>query len=168
MEVLTRLLALSPWEKLADLHGLLSMAALILLGADIALFFTTRKADAMIDWLKRVLLFLFVDLALLDLAGLTVYMQYRAEGGPRSLLLASESTAWLHQVVFEHKEFLAFAPPLIILAAYLVTRALGKRFNDEDVKPLRRSVGFALGASLVLVLLVAAEAVLVTKVAPVK
>ena len=168
MEVFSRLLALSFWEKFANIHGMLAMLSLILFGAGIILYFIVRKSGNFITWLQGVLLLLFVNLILLDAVGLSVYVPYRAEGGPRSVLKASESTAWLHTVIFEHKEFLAFAPPLIILTAFLVTKALGKNFNEEKVSSIRKSVIFSLVVALIFVLIVAAEAVMVTKAAPVK
>ncbi|MBI2326708.1 hypothetical protein HYU92_00140 [Candidatus Curtissbacteria bacterium] len=167
MEVFSKLLGLPFWEKLVDLHGLLAMVSLVLFGAGIILYFVVLKSGNFIKWLKTVLLFLFADLVLLDIAGLSVYIPYRAPGGPRSYLISQEETAWLHGIIFEHKEFLAFAPPLIILTAFLVVRVLGKNFNDQSVSYLRRSVIFSLLVSLVFVLVVAAEAVLVTKAAPV-
>ena len=168
MDVFVKLFNLSFWEKFADFHGLLSMLSLILFGAGIILYFVVRKSNNFFSWFKNILLTLFIDLVLLDTAGLTVYIPYRAEGGPRTILKASEATAWYHTVIFEHKEFLAFAPPLIILTVYLVAKTLGSNFNDDSNSKLRKAVLFGLIASLVFVLIVAAEAVLVTKTAPVR
>jgi hypothetical protein len=159
---------MSGWEKFVNLHGLLAMLSLIWFGAGIVLYFVVKKSSEFIVWLQNVLLVLFLNLVLLDFAGLAVYIPYRAVGGPRTILKASESTAWLHAIVFEHKEFLAFAPPLLILVAYLVSRSLGENLNHEKVLVLRRSVLFSLTAALVIVLLIAAEAVLVAKAAPLK
>lgn len=168
METFGKISAMSFWEKFVNLHGLLAMLSLILFGAGITLYFATKKDSGFIVWLKNTLLLLFIDLVLLDIAGLLVYIPYRASGGPRTVLKASQSTAWLHSVIFEHKEFLAFAPPFIILTAYLLTRVLGKHFNDKKMLALRKSVIFSLISALIIVLLVAFEAVLVTKAAPVK
>lgn len=168
MEVLNKLLAMSFWERFVNFHGLLAMLSLVLFGTGIILYFVVKKNDAFFGWFKKILFFLFANLALLDIAGLLVYMPYRASGGPRTILRASESTAWLHNVIFEHKEFLAFAPPILIMTAYLVTQFLGKDFNSKAVLVLRRSVIVSLLASLILVLLVAAEATLVVKAAPLK
>lgn len=168
MEVFNNILALSFWEKFANFHGMLAMTSLILFGAGIVLYFVAQKSERFVPWLKGVLLFLLIDLIILDIAGLLVYMPYRASGGQRTILKASESTRWLHSVVFEHKEFLAFAPPLIILAAFLVTNFLGEYFSTAKASRLRKSVIFSLVSALALVLLVAGEAVLVSKAAPVK
>lgn len=168
METVVNLLNLPFWSKFADIHGFLAMLSLVLFGAGIVLYFAVKKNIEFVSWLKAVLIVLFADLVLLDIFGLTVYIPYRTEGGPRSILKASEATAWLHGVVFEHKEFLAFAPPLIILVAFIITRMLGKNFNNENVAFLRRSVIFSLVVALIFVLLVAAEGVIVTKVAPVE
>lgn len=137
MEVFSRIFALSFWEKFVNLHGLLAMLSLILFGAGIALYFVTKKDNRFIIWLKNTLLLLFINLVLLDIAGLLVYMPYRASEGPRTILKASKSTSWLHSIVFEHKEFLAFAPPIIILTAYLITQFLEEHFNSEKAVVLR-------------------------------
>ncbi len=168
IETITNLLNLPFWSKFADLHGFLAMLSLILFGAGIILYFIVKKHVEFISWLKITLILLFADLVLLDIFGLTVYIPYRAEGGPRTILKASEATAWLHGVVFEHKEFLAFAPPLIILVAFIVTETLGKKLNNENVRLLRKSVIFSLIVALIFVLMVAAEGVIVTKAAPVE
>ena len=144
------------------------MFSLILFGAGIVLYFVVKKSSNFIVWLQSALLLLFINLVLLDTAGLMAYIPYRASDGPRTTLMASESTAWLHSIIFEHKEFLAFAPPLLILVAFLLAYFLRKNFNDEKVPALRRSLLFSLISALVLVLLVAAEAVFVTKAAPLK
>lgn len=168
MEVFGQLLDLPFWSKFADVHGFLAMLSLVLFGAGVVLYFASKKNIEFVSWLKTTLILLFADLVLLDIFGLTVYIPYRTEGGPRTILKASEATAWLHGVVFEHKEFLAFAPVLIILVAFAVTRILGKDFNNDNVALLRRSVIFSLIIALIFVLLVAAEGVIVTKVAPVE
>jgi len=168
IEVLQNLLNLPFWSKFADIHGMLAMLSLILFGAGIVLYFIVKKNPEFISWLKAVLIVLFANLALLDIFGLTVYIPYRAEGGPRSVLKASEATAWLHGVVFEHKEFMAFAPPLLILVAFIVTETVGKNWSSDKVAFLRKSVIFSLVAALIIVLIVAAEGVIVTKVAPVE
>jgi len=156
------------WSKFADLHGLWAMIALILFGAGIILFYVTKRNVEFVSWLKTTLGALFAMLVLLDIFGLTVYIPYRAVGGPRTILKASEATKWFHSAVFEHKEFLAFAPVLIILVAFIVTSTLGKNFNNEKVSTLRKSVIFSLIIALIFVLVVAGEGVIVTKVAPVK
>lgn len=168
MEIIGQLLDLPFWSKFADFHGFLAMLSLILFGAGIFLYFAIRKNIEFVGWLKAVLITLFADLALLNIFGLTVYIPYRAEGGPRTVLKASEATAWIHGVIFEHKEFLAFAPFLIILVAFIVTESLGKRFNDQNAALLRKSVIFSLIIALIFVLMVAAEGVIVTKTAPVE
>ena len=167
MEVFSKLLAFSFWEKFADIHGMLAMFSLILFGAGIVLYFAARKSANFIGWLKAALMLLFVDITLLEIAGLTIYIPYRAPGGPRSILKASEATAWLHGDIFEHKEFLAFGPMLLVLVAFIVVSILGKNFNDEKVSTLRKSVIFSLVLALIFVLIVAAEGVIVTKAAPV-
>jgi len=168
MEVLTKLLELTFWEKFANIHGMLAMLSLILFGSGIVLYFAARKSEGFVVWLKTSLALLFINLTVLDIAGLTIYIPYRYAGGPRSVLTGSESTAWLHADIFEHKEFLAFAPTLLILVAFIVTNLLGKNFNNEKAATLRKSTLFSLVLALFFVLIVAAEGVLVTKAAPVR
>lgn len=168
IEVINNLSGLPFWSKFADLHGMWAMLSLILFGAGIILYFIVKKHVEFVSWLKTSLGLLFSVLVLLDVFGLTVYIPYRTVGGPRTILKASEATSWLHGVVFEHKEFLAFAPVLIILVAFIVTSILGKNFNNENARLLRRSVIFSLIIALIFVLIVASEGVIVTKVAPVE
>ena len=166
--MLSKIIEVPFWEKFANFHGMLAMLALILFGAAFALLFFSGKISSAVRTLKIVLAALFVDILLLDIAGLTVYMPYRAAGGPKTVLIGSEETAWLHEIIFEHKEFLAFAPLVLTFAALVVVTKLGDSFGDnEKFKWLRRAVFVALGLSLIFVLTVAAEAVMVTKAAPV-
>lgn len=167
-ELFKGLFGLPFWSILANFHGMLAMLSLIFLGAAIALYFFSERTKEAVKWLKIVLLLLFFDILLLDIFGLTVYIPYRAEGGAKFDLIGSETTAWLHTIVFEHKEFLAFAPLLMIAVAFFSITKLGENFVDkEKYKWLRLAVIFSLLLSLVFILTVAAEAVLVTKTAPV-
>ena len=163
---LQNIASLSKWEIWGDLHGTVAMLSLILFGAALALYFTLGKFPRAADWLRSTLLVLFVDLAVLDILGLFIYVPYRAQGGPRSFLLSSETTAWLHKIIFEHKEFLAFAPPILILVAAVV--AFLKRQELSTDTTAKRTILFSLISALIIVLVVAAEAVLVTKSAPLK
>jgi len=167
-ELIHGLATLSRWEMLTDVHGLLSVLSLPLLGAAIALAILLKKGAWAARPLKKVLLWLALDLALLDVLGLIVYAPYRAKDGPRSQLLASDQTAWLHTIVFEHKEFLAYAPWLMILGVALVVQALDYRLNGHHYRTYRKTVTFGIITACVYVFIVAAEAVLVTKAAPLK
>lgn len=167
VELFEGLSKFSFWSWFANSHGSLAMISLILFGAGIVLYFLSSKIDLAIKWLRVVLSLLFADLVLLDIFGLTVYIPYREEGGPRSILKASEDFAWLHNIIFEHKEFLAFAPPILVLVALAAVSQLGAKFGNPGNKYLRLSVITALILSLIFVLIVAGEAVLVTKTVPV-
>ena len=167
IELITGLSKLTFWSKLADFHGTLAMISLILFGAGIVLYFFSDKISLAVRWLKVTLLLLFADLVLLDIFGLTIYIPYRAEGGPRTILKGSEDLAWLHNIIFEHKEFLAFAPPILILIAFIIVSQMGTKLGDSSNKYLRLSVITALILSLIFVLVVAGEAVLVTKTVPI-
>lgn len=169
-EFIQGLSTLTFWEKIADFHGTLSMLSLVLFGAGIVLYKVVKADTKYLPWLKNTLLALFFNLLFLDIIGLTIYVPYRTTEGlsPRTLLKASEHTKWFHTIIFEHKEFLAFAPPIIILVAYLVTQKLDNKFNSKENIYLRKSVIFSLVIALIAVLLVAGEAVLVTKAQPLK
>lgn len=155
------------WSWLANSHGTLAMLSLILFGAGIVLYFLADKIELAVKWLKVTLLALFADLVLLDIFGLTVYIPYRAEGGPRTILKGSEDFAWLHNIIFEHKEFLAFAPPILILVAFMIVSQMGGKLSGPGNRYLSLSVIAALILSLIFVLVVAGEAVLVTKTVPI-
>lgn len=166
-EFATKILEIPFWGKFANFHGFLAMSSLIFFGAAIVSYFQAVRDKNVFSLLKIILLGLFINMLILDIAGLTLYIPYRAEGGPRTFLKSYEETAWLHNIVFEHKEFLAFAPLLLIFGAFMVVKNLGSSFNDTQYKWLRRSVFASLVLSLLFVLTVAGEAVLVTKAAPI-
>jgi len=167
-ELVSNIIDLPFWEKFADLHGFLAMLALLIFGASFVLFSLSAKVNSNVRMLKAALTALFLNLLLLDIVGLTVYVPYRSLGGPKTILLASETTAWLHNIVFEHKEFLAFAPLILSFTALVVVAKLEDSFGDnEKYEWSRRAVLACLVLSLIFVLTVAAEAVLVTKAAPV-
>lgn len=167
-ELINGLQRISFLSQLVNFHGTLAMLSLILFGASIILYFFTTRLQLSISWLKSVLVALFIDLTLLDIAGLIAYISYRGADGAKSILIASEKTAWLHNVIFEHKEFLAFAPTLLIFSAMFIVFKLGNSFGDHNkVHYLRLAVISSILLSLLFVLIVAGEAVLVTKVAPI-
>ena len=167
-EFLDKILHLKYWEVMTDIHGALAMLSLILFGAVIVLLLSLDGFNKSVAWLKRTMLGLFVTLTTLNIMGLFVYRPYRAKTptSPRSILLESEDTAWLHRIIFEHKEFLALVPMILILTATLIVFKEGKIL--EDNRQLRRVVLFSVIAALVFVLVVAGEAVLVTKAAPLR
>lgn len=155
------------WSRFANFHGTLAMLSLILFGAGIILYFFSDKIELAIRWLKITLLALFINLVILDIFGLTVYIPYRAEGGPRTILKASEDLSWLHTIIFEHKEFLAYAPPILIVVAFVIVSQMSNTFGNSRNKYLRLSVITCLLLALAFVLVVAGEAVLVTKTVPI-
>ncbi len=167
-EFFTKVTSLSPGELWADTHGGLAMVTLVLFGAALLLYFSYDKFKAGLTWFKVVLGTLAGSLTLINIVGLLIYIPYRAgvSSSPKSLLLASENTAWLHEIVFEHKEFLAFAPAVLLLTAFFVVLSRGGELSKRPY--LKKAVLFSIVAGLVLVLVVAAEAVLITKAAPLK
>lgn len=167
-EFIDKIFHLTYWEIMTDIHGGLAMLSLILFGAVIVLLLSINGFDKAVSWLKRTMLGLFITLTSLNLMGLFVYRPYRAKvpTSPRTILLGSEDTAWLHQIIFEHKEFLALVPMIIIMTATIIVLKDGKSFRSNPL--LKRAVLFAVVTALIFVLVVAAEAVLVTKAAPIK
>ena len=165
-EFFENILNLSYWEIMSDLHGGLAMMSLVLFGAVIILLKSVDKFARATVWLKNSLLGLLASLATLDFMGLFIYRAYRDAGptSPRSILKSSEDTAWLHSTVFEHKEFLALVPVVLILVATIIVFKQNKSFKNSA--RLRKIVLFAVLTALFYVLVVAAEAVLVTKAAP--
>ena len=86
----------------------------------------------------------------------------------QDFLKSSPETAWLHEILFEHKEFLAYAPWLLALVALVIVIAFGSRIIEAENKRAKKLILFSLITSLLFVLIVASEAVLITKVAPLK
>ncbi|MBI2022107.1 hypothetical protein HYS93_04515 [Candidatus Daviesbacteria bacterium] len=166
-ELINGIISIPFISQLANLHGLLAMLSLVFFGSSFALYFFSNKIKDSIRWLKLTLAALFTVLVLLDLMGLIIYVPYRSVGGAKSLLVASKDTAWLHEIIFEHKEFLAYAPPLLIFSALFIVLKLGDSFTDnQKYRYLRLAVINSSVLALIFVLVVAAEAVLVTKAAP--
>lgn len=167
-EFAEKILTLSYWEIMSDIHGGLSMFSLILFGGVITLYFSLGKFAKAFNWFKTIVVLLFTSIFLLDFMGLFIYRPYRAKTdfSPRTILKASEETSWLHTIVFEHKEHLAFAPLIIMLVVAIIVVSQGKSLSSKSL--LKRVVLFGIVTSLVYVLVVAAEAVLVTKTAPLR
>ena len=167
-ELLRGISSLSYWDVLADMHGLLAMLLVVLFGTTLVLYFALDKFAQATRWLKYALSALVANLVLLDVMGIYIYGAYRATDGPRTLLNSSPDTAWLHQIIFEHKEMLAYAPWLIVLVALSIVATLGDRLKSQESRALRLIVLFSIVASLAFVLVIAGEAVLVTKAAPLR
>ena len=167
-ELLGGVLSLSYWDILADTHGFLAMLLLVLFGAALILYFSLDKFVQSVRWLKYTLFALTVNLAIVDIMGIYIYGAYRATEGPRTLLKSSPNTAWLHEIVFEHKEMLAYAPWLVILVALIIVAVLKERLREREFRALKSVVLFCIVVSLVFVLAIAGEAVLVTKAAPLR
>ena len=167
-ELLGGVLSLSYWDILADTHGFLAMPLLVLFGAALILYFSLDKFVQSVRWLKYTLFALTVNLAIVDIMGIYIYGAYRATEGPRTLLKSSPATAWLHEIVFEHKEMLAYAPWLVILVALIIVAVLKERLKESEFRALKSVVLFCIVVSLVFVLAIAGEAVLVTKAAPLR
>ena len=160
--------SLTYWDIVVDIHGLLAMLMLILFGTALILYASLDKFAQAVRWLKYTLLALMLNLIAVDLFGLYSYGAYRAADGPRTLLKSSPDTAWLHEILFEHKEMLAYAPWLMILAALVIVAVMGDQLRSKEARPLRFVVFFSIAVSLAYVLVIAGEAVLITKVAPLR
>jgi hypothetical protein len=167
MEGLIGLFSLSRIEFIASFHGLFSTVSLILFGMGLTFTSIIPKATTFVKPLKVVMLILLVVLVLHTFLGFVIYVPYRAEGGPRTTILESDRP-WLHEVIFEHKEFLAFLPWLLILVSTIIVYFLGAGLADVGFKSLRMLVLASLILGLIYTLVVSSEAVLVTKFAPLK
>ena len=167
-EFFAKVWELSYWDKFTDFHGALAMLPLVLFGAAFALYFSLGKLPQALRWLKWTLYALAIDLIALNAVGLYIYVPYRAPGGPRTILKSSPDTAWLHEVIFEHKEFLAYAPWLLAAGAIVLLWVYGDRIREPGQRRMKQALFVSLAAALVIVLAVAAEAVLVTKAVPLK
>jgi len=167
MEGLIGLFSLSRIEFIASFHGLIATVVLILFGMGIAFTGILQRNVAFLKPLKVVLLILLVLMIVHTFLGFVIYVPYRAEGGPRTIILESDRP-WLHEFIFEHKEFLAYLPWLLVLVATVMVYYLGARLADTGYNALRLVVIAALIIALVYTLVVSAEAVLVTKFAPLK
>jgi len=167
-EFLRGVFSLTYWDAVVDIHGLLAMSLLILFGAALMLYASLDKFVQAARWMKYTLSALVVNLIAVDIVGIYAYGAYRASEGPRTLLKASPDTAWLHEILFEHKEMLAYAPWLMILVALVIVAVLGEQLKSREFRALRFIVLFSIVVSLAFVLVVAGEAVLITKVAPLR
>lgn len=167
-ELLKGLLSLSYWDKLADTHGFLAMLLLVLFGTALALYPLLTRAAQAARWMRYTLYLLFADITLVNLFGLYIYGAYRAAGGPRTFLKASVETSWLHTIVFEHKEMLAYAAWVIVLVALAIVAGAKEKIALQEYAGARRVLLFCLTSALIFVLVIAGEAVLVTKVAPLR
>ena len=67
------------------------------------------------------------------LFGNWIYIPYRAPGGPRTHFL--ETSAGVHEIFFEFKEFTAlFTLPLAVAAAFLICRYAGRLAESERLR----------------------------------
>lgn len=165
-ELLNGLGGLTTREILLDIHGGLAMLSMIFYGGLIATSIYWKKYQTLIDAIKKLWIWQIVVVGALYILGLLMYIPYRAKGGAKSTLVGNETTVWLHKIVFEHKELLALAPLILAIVAYWVVNKIGTDSNQKQL--VRRISLFCAVAGLLTLLLVATEAVLVTKVAPVK
>lgn len=153
-------------EIIGNLHGLWATLSLAFFGAAIVLLAILPKYPDVLRWLKGVLWALLADVVILTLNGLWLYIPYRAKGGARDAILGS-ARPWIHQVIFEHKEFVAYAPWLLIVAAIGIVLAYGAALAKPEQSLMRRTALWSVVLAMILILVVSAEAVIVTKFAPV-
>ena len=168
LEFINGLLAYSTWEKFANLHGIFATLGLILFGVALALTPFYSKAKKYLSWFRTAVTLLLLDIFLLTLNGFLIYQPYRAglPISPRSIILASDRP-WLHQIVFEHKEFLAFAPLLLVGVAVFMAWYFGGSIKGSRFDGFRKVIFWSLLLGLIFTFVIAGEAVLVTKFAPV-
>jgi hypothetical protein len=153
-------------EILGNLHGLWATLSLAFFGAAIVLLAILPKYPEVLRWLRGVLWVLLADVVVLTLNGLWLYIPYRAKGGARDAILES-ARPWVHQVLFEHKEFVAYAPWLLVVSAIGIVLVYGAALAKPEQSLMRRTALWSVVVAMVLILVVSAEAVVVTKFAPV-
>lgn len=153
--------SMSP-TALLGLHFIVLLPAIALFLLAIGLAFH-RMPDLL--FFRRILLILFLAVFLVTWLGLFVYVPYRSPGNARSVLL--ETRPELHKIVFEHKEFAAYAVWLLLLVALIGVWSLS---NDEyHTTPRAHTlIRFCLIAAFAITLLVSVEGLIVTTAAPVQ
>lgn len=165
MELVNAIQSVPIIGRVLSFHGLLGISSLGLLVLALmgALDFE-RKAFSLF-WLRLILVNLTLILFLATVWGSLAYIPYRAPGGPRSFIIESEKP-WMHEVVFEHKEFIAFLPWLLALTATVVTFLLGNTLLEKDNQLLLLAVRYSLLLSVAITLVIIIEGALVTRFAP--
>jgi hypothetical protein len=167
MEFFQRILQLPLAELLSDLHGLLATLCLVLYGAIFVTIAVYRKYS--LQNLHKPLVWLLgiqtLVLGAVSTAGIVIYVAYRSPGGAREFLLKSADTGWLHNIVFEYKEYLgALVPWLLLMVSFFLVIRLGKEmYKNRDAL---RLVLTNVIVSASFVLLTSCLAVLVAKMAP--
>jgi hypothetical protein len=155
-------------EQVANLHGLFSTLALIGFGAVFVLIILIRKGYGQEKLHKPLAYVLGIQtllIGLLSTTGIVAYVAYRTNGGARSFLLSTPGTAWLHNLVFEYKEYLGgVAPWLLIMVAFFLVLYLGPRLYQNKVA--QRFILASNIVSIIFLIIVATLAVLVSKIAP--
>jgi hypothetical protein len=154
-------------EKIANLHGLLATTALLIFGATVVVILILKRYRQ--EGLHRPLAYLLGVQTLLvgatSAIGIIAYVAYRTPDGARDFLRGDTDTVWLHNIAFEYKEYLcAITPWLLVMVAFFVVLKLGPRLYHH-----KWALSFVLSATIVsavFLMLTAALAVLVSKVAP--
>jgi hypothetical protein len=155
-------------EQIANLHGLFSTLALLAFGAIFAVIILIRKGYGQQNLHKPLAYLLGIQtllIGLLSTSGIVAYVAYRTNSGARSFLLNTPGTTWLHNIVFEYKEYLGgITPWLLIMIAFFLVLYLGPRLYQN--KFAQRFILASNIVSVIFLIIVAALAVLVSKVAP--
>ncbi len=121
-------------EVISLVHGFLGTIFLMAFGAAFAELIELTNAG--VQRIRLGITVMAVVAILLYASGSFIYIDYRAPvpTSPRSVLLSSEETAWIHEVLFELKEFTgAFVPVIMLLAAYL-SRLWGDELKTDPKK----------------------------------
>jgi hypothetical protein len=167
VEFFQNLFQLPVAEQLSNLHGLLATLTLFMYGALFVAIPVYKKYQAG-NMYKPLLYLLGIQTLLVGAVttfGIIVYVTYRTAGGARDFLLGNAGTSWLHNIVFEYKEYLcAITPWLLLMVAFFVAARLGQQLYKNKAA-LKLILTFVI-VSAIFVLLTATLAVLVTKMAP--
>jgi len=144
------------------IHGLI--AAIFLMGFTGAIVDLLNGSKNAVGRLKLWITSMLGSVWFLWFSGTFIYIAYRAPGGPRELLKAG-ALPWLHEIIFELKEFSgAFVPLFMIVPAYLIW------YYKEEVlenRQLRNIVITLLIVAMLWTLGVFGAGALVTKYAPI-
>ena len=169
MEFFRRLFEYPLAEQISNFHGLVTFLSFLAFGAIAVLVVLIRRGVDGNHNLQRPLATILgiqsVLVFITSLTGIIAYVDYRTAGGARTFLLETEERSWLHEIVFEYKEYIgAITPWLLILIAFFLVAYLGRRVYES-----RAAQTYVMAAniiSLVFIMLTAALAVLVVKEAP--
>lgn len=167
MEFFQNLLGLPLAEQLSNFHGLLATLCILGFGGLFVIIPVYRSRG--FESLHKPLLYLLGIQSLGVLAvsaiGIIAYVAYRTAGGAREFLLSNAQTGWLHNIVFEYKEYMCGITPWLLLgiAFFIALRCGSTLYKNRGLLNLILASAIT---SAVFVFITSTLAVLIAKVAP--